>query len=345
MITEILRPNENVISKAVEILNNGGVVAIPTETVYGLAGDARNARAINKIFKVKGRPQDNPLIAHISDLEMLKKVTNNICADVLKLAKAFWPGPLTIILPKSDYICKETCAGLNSVGVRMPQNETTREIINRCGYPLAAPSANLSGKPSPTNANDVKEDLNGKIPLIIDDGECAAGVESTVLSMLDEKPIVLRPGIITANDIEKVLGKKVAIAKYITEDIKAGEKVLSPGMKYKHYSPKADITIVKGNLQDVANFVNKHLEKNTFVLCFDGEERYFKTKCVGYGAKGNAIEQAHNIFSALRTLDKLGAVKVFARCPEDNGVALAVYNRLIRSAGFKIVELGKTQAD
>lgn len=339
MKTEIVNADERSISKAVSLLGLGEVVALPTETVYGLAGDATNPSAIKKIFDAKGRPQDNPLIVHISNLDMLFKVAKTVSVDALKLAKAFWPGPLTIVVPKSDYVCKETCAGLDSVGVRMPSNEIARKVIDKFGKPFAAPSANLSGKPSPTDAETVFEDMNGKIPLIIDGGTCDAGVESTVVSVLNDTPIVLRPGVITAEDMQRVLDKPVEIAKAITQEVKSNEKVLSPGMKYKHYAPKANVTILSGTLESFVKFVKKNRRDGVFVLCFDGEEKLFDVPAVPYGAVDDEKAQAHNLFSALRQLDKLGAKEVFARCPKNSGISLAVYNRLIRSAGFKIIEI------
>ncbi len=339
METQLLNANEVSIKLACELLEKGEVVGLPTETVYGLAGDARNSNAIKKIFEAKGRPGDNPLIVHIADMNMLYGIVSHIPEDAKKLAKVFWPGPLTIIMPKGSLVANETCAGLDSVGVRMPSNPIAHEIIKRSKIPFAAPSANLSGKPSPTTANDVFIDMNGKIPLIIDGGTCNAGVESTVVSVLEDTPVLLRPGVVTASQIEQVLGKKVVIAKAITEGVKSDEKVLSPGMKYKHYAPNAEITILSGNLQKFADYVREHETNDTFVLCFEGEENHFDVPAITFGSHDDPNSQAHELFSALRKLDKLGAKNVFAREPKKDGVSLAVYNRLIRSAGFKIIKL------
>lgn len=339
METKLLKPSDESINLACELLKKGEIVAIPTETVYGLAGDSRNGEAIKKIFEAKGRPADNPLIVHISNMNMLKGIVREIPEDAKILAKNFWPGPLTIIMPKGDKICNETCAGLDSVGVRMPSNPIAHEIIEKSGVPFSAPSANLSGKPSPTNAEDVFVDMNGRIPLIIDGGECQAGVESTVISVLTDTPTILRPGIITKEMISKALNKEVVVAKAVTEGVKKDEKVLSPGMKYKHYAPKAEVTILKGSIEKFKDYVESNKVKNTFVLCFDGEEKLFSVPAISYGKENDAKSQAHNLFSALRKLDETEAEIVFARCPETTGVALAVYNRLIRSAGFKIIEL------
>ena len=339
METKLLKPCKKSISLACSLLKNGEIFGVPTETVYGLAGDCRNENAIRKIFEAKGRPADNPLIVHIANMKMLDGIVREIPDDARVLAKHFWPGPLTIIMPKGKLVCSATCAGLDSVGVRMPANEIAREIIEKSGVPFAAPSANISGKPSPTNAGDVFADLNGKIPLIIDGGECSAGVESTVISVLTETPTILRPGVITPEMIEAVLNKKVAVAKAVTDGVKKEEQVLSPGMKYKHYSPNAEVVILKGSLEKFADYVKDHRKDGTCVLCFDGEEKLFTVPTVSYGLKNDANMQAHKLFSALRKLDAVNAKLVYARCPDSNGVALAVYNRLIRSAGFKIIEL------
>lgn len=339
METKLLDADESSINLACTLLKKGEIVGVPTETVYGLAGDARNPSAIKKIFEAKGRPNDNPLIVHISDMNMLKSLVSFVPDDAEKLAEAFWPGPLTIIMPKGKAVCNEVCAGLSSVGIRMPSHPIAHEIIKRSGVPFAAPSANLSGKPSPTTATDVLSDMNGKIPLIINGGECVAGVESTVVSVLSETPIILRPGVITDKDISKVLKKPVEVAKAITEEINTNEKVLSPGMKYKHYAPNAEITMLNGSLDAFIRYVNSHKTPDTFVLCFEGEEHLFDVKTITFGKADDPNSQAHNLFSALRKLDKQKAKIVYARTPEKTGVSLAVYNRLIRSAGFRIINL------
>lgn len=339
METKFLKANEESIALACKLLKQGEVVAVPTETVYGLAGDSRNGEAIRKIFKAKGRPADNPLIVHIASTDMLKGIVREISDDAKKLMNAFWPGPLTIIMPKGDAICEETCAGLDSVGVRMPANEIAHEIIKRSGIPFSAPSANLSGKPSPTNARDVFLDMNGRIPLIIDGGDSDAGVESTVIAVLGESPVILRPGIITKEMIEQVLGRTVSIAKAVTEGVKQDEKVLSPGMKYKHYAPNAEVIILKGSFEKYKDYIEKNHKEGTFALCFDGEGEKLSVPYVSYGHIDDPKEQAHELFTALRKLDEKNAKTVYARCPEITGVSLAVYNRLIRSAGFKIVLL------
>lgn len=339
METKLLKPTDENINLACTLLKAGEVVSVPTETVYGLAGDSRNPVAIKKIFEAKGRPSDNPLIVHIGNLSMLDGIVREFSDDAKKLANAFWPGPLTIVMPKGDKVCKETSAGLDSVGVRMPANKIAQEIINRSGVPFSAPSANISGKPSPTTATDVFEDMNGKIPLIIDGGISDAGVESTVISVLEKTPIILRPGIITKEDIESVLNKEVLVAKEVTKGVSADSIIRSPGMKYKHYAPNAKVTIVKGSLENFIDFVKNNKNKNTLVMCFDGEEKLMPVTALSYGKKDEPKSQAHNLFTVLRELDHKNAEQVFVRCPETEGVSLAVYNRLIRSAGFNIIEI------
>ena len=339
METKLLKATNEAIDLACELLKKGEVVGVPTETVYGLAGDSTNNEAIQKIFDAKGRPSDNPLIVHISNLEMLDGIVSAVNADAKTLAENFWPGPLTIIMPKGHKVCEKTTAGLDSVGVRMPSNEIARKIIEQSGIPFSAPSANTSGKPSPTTANDVFEDMNGKIPLIIDGGTSNAGVESTVISVLEETPVILRPGVVTKEMIESVLNKKVEIAKEVTAGVSDNAAVRSPGMKYKHYAPKAEVVILKGSLENFAKYIETHKTQNTYALCFDGEESFLSVPAIAYGNINDPEDQAHKLFSALRKLDSENASLVFARCPETTGVSLAVYNRLIRSAGFKIIEL------
>ena len=337
MQTKLLQDDNDALILASELIKNGDIVAIPTETVYGIAGNAFDDSAISKIFIAKGRPQDNPLIVHISDMKMLYDVASFVSDDVKKLAKEFWPGPLTMVVPKGDKVAKSTCAGLNSVGVRMPSSVFAHDLIVKSGVPFAAPSANISGKPSPTTAKDVYEDMNGRLPLIVDGGECLRGVESTVVSMLSDTPVLLRPGYVTKEDIEKVLNKPVAVASAVLSSTKEGDVVESPGMKYKHYAPKADVTIVEGEFEDFCKYALKNADKNTFCLVFDGEENLIDLPCVLLGKMDDASEQAHNLFKCLRRLDELGAKTVYARAPKKSGISLAVYNRLIRAAGFKVV--------
>ena len=339
METLLLKADENSIRYAGELLRRGEIVAMPTETVYGIAADCTDGNAVAKIFAAKGRPQDNPLIVHIASLDMLEGVVAAFPPQAQKLAAAFWPGPLTMILPRGERLCDATCAGLSSVGVRFPSHPVAQAVIRAAGVPLSAPSANLSGKPSPTNARDVFADMNGRLPLVLDGGDCTAGVESTVVSLLGEKPQILRPGYVTKEQMERVLGTEVLIAAAITHAVRADEKVLSPGMKYKHYAPDADLTLVKGDFATFRKYVGGMPAKNVWCLCFDGEEDALPVPALSYGGEGDGAAQAHRLFSALRELDRRGAKTVYVRCPAEDGVSLAVYNRLLRAAAFRVVDL------
>lgn len=325
---------EKALSESAKLIKSGEVVGIPTETVYGLAANALDENAVKKIYIAKGRPSDNPLIVHISDISELSALVAEIPEKVKIMAEKFWPGPLTMIMKKSDIIPNTTSGGLDTVAVRMPQSKYARAIIKACGVPLAAPSANLSGSPSPTNAKYVYDDMNGRIPLIIDGGKSKIGVESTVITFISEIPTVLRPGGVTVEEIRDTIGE-VRVDGAVLNELRDGETAASPGMKYKHYAPKADITILKGSLE---KFIEYTKGKDFFALVFEGEEKYFEN-AVTYGKPLDGISEANRLFDALRELDEKGAKTVYARCPELVGVGLAVYNRLIRSAGFNIIDL------
>ncbi len=339
MQTQLVQADSVGLQQAAHLLQQGEVVAIPTETVYGLAADATNGQAVKKIFAAKGRPQDNPLIVHIDSIDMWKTLVKEVTADALALAKAFWPGPLTIILPHSGSAAPEVCAGLDTIAVRMPSHPVARAIITQSGLPLAAPSANLSGSPSPTEARYVLEDMEGRIPLIVEGGSCEVGVESTVVTLAGEQPVLLRPGYITKEQLEAVLQKEVLVAGAVTQMLKADEIAASPGMKYKHYAPKAQVTILQASGKDYCDYLNKHAEQGVAALCYEEDVPYLKVPYVVYGKQEDAASQAKELFSALRHLDEMGAKEVYARCPATEGVALAVYNRLLRAAAFRVVQL------
>lgn len=333
--TKMLSSGENSIKEAVKLLKNGEVVGMPTETVYGLGANALDENAVRKIFTAKGRPADNPLIVHISDFEMIKPLVKEIPELAYKCAKEFWPGPLTMIMPKSDIIPSVTSGGLDSVGIRMPSHKTARAIIEKCGFPIAAPSANLSGSPSPTTAGHVFNDMNGRIPAIVDGGFSAVGVESTVISFENDAIRILRPGFISAEDLKEIT-PNVIIDKGVIAQLENGAVARSPGMKYKHYAPKADITIIDGNLDAFRSYVAKNKCNGLICMTFSDSD------CDGLGVRtlsyGDTDEkQAHLLFDTLRELDNIGAKKVFARCPRKDGVGLAVYNRLLRAAAFQVV--------
>ena len=339
MKTEILPAEGEAIAKAADLLRRGELVALPTETVYGIAADARNGAAVAKIFVAKGRPQDNPLIVHVTGPEMLPGLVSEVPERAQLLMAAFCPGPLTIIMPRGPEVAAECCAGLDTVGIRMPSHPVARAVIAQSGCAFAAPSANLSGKPSPTNAQDVFTDMDGRLPLILDGGECDWGVESTVVSVVGEKPTLFRPGHITLEDLERALGEEVEVSKAILEKLPEGAVVRSPGMKYKHYAPKADVTILKGSFDAYRDYIAAHAEDGVWALCFDGEEAQLPVPAISYGKEGDGISEAHNLFTVLRELDRKGAKTVYARCPLSDGVSMAVYNRLIRAAAFRVVEV------
>lgn len=336
MKTIYLKDDDESIKKAAEILKNGGLVAVPTETVYGLAANALNGEAVKKIFAAKGRPQDNPLIVHVSSVEEIEPLVEKIDERAYALAEKFWPGPLTVIMKKSSLIPNEVSAGLNTVAIRMPSNECARKIISASGLPLAAPSANASGRPSPTKAAHVIEDLDGKINAVVDGGESDVGVESTVITLVTDPPTLLRPGGVTPEQLSEVLGE-IQISHAVFEKLGEGEKVQSPGMKYKHYAPKAQVTLIKGTFEQYKKFL--FAQKDTVcAVCFTGEGKNFE-KYVEYGTENDDLSQAHGIFDALREVDAMGCQRAFVRCPSLSGVGLAVYNRLLRSAAFRVIDL------
>ena len=334
-----LKPSqdENALKEAAEYLKEGEIVAIPTETVYGLAANALNEEAVAKIYEAKGRPSDNPLIVHVCNMKMWGELVEEITEDAKLLADKFWPGPLTIILPKSSKVPMKTTGGLDTVAVRMPSHKDTLRLIELSNLPIAAPSANLSGLPSPTTAEHCVRDLNGKIPLILDGGICNVGIESTVVTLAGEKPVLLRPGKITAEELSEALGKEVSIASAVINPLKEGEKVSSPGMKYKHYSPKAKVILVKGSLEGFKKKFEDSPE-GTYALVFSGEEKNFTKNTIPYGFEHDPDSQGRTIFALLREMDDLGAKLVLVRCPHEDE-ALGVYNRLIRAAAFKIEEV------
>ncbi len=330
--------NPGDIKAVAEILKNGGLAAIPTETVYGLAANAFNAESCANIFKAKGRPGDNPLIVHISNMEMLSDIVSEVPESAKLLAEKFWPGPLTIIMKKSEKIPAVTSANLPTVAVRFPAHPVARAIIEEAKLPLAAPSANLSGSPSPTTFEHCVHDLMGRVEGIIDGGASSVGVESTIISLAGEKPVLLRPGFVTLEELRETLGE-VELSHAVLEKLEEGEKVLSPGMKYKHYAPKAKVTLIKAPSKEYIKYVNEHQDEEVYALCFDEEAAMLKTKAVTYGSEFSDSEQAEHIFDALRILDEKGAKRVYAHSPKVTGIGLAVYNRLIRAAGFDVIEL------
>lgn len=336
-VAKVDKNSLNILNEASMLLNSGALVAFPTETVYGLGANALNGQACKSIFEAKGRPSDNPLIVHVSTPSDAEKIayTSEL---YYKLAEKFMPGPLTIILPKRDIIPSEVTAGLDTVAIRCPKNEIARALIKAAGIPIAAPSANASGRPSPTSAAHVYNDLNGKIPLILDGGDCDLGVESTVISIKDDKIILLRPGSVTPKMLEDVSGN-VKIASAVKEELKAGEVALSPGMKYKHYAPRASLYLIDDRYIDFVEFTKeKQKTENCAIMCYDEEITYLENKnLLPVGKKQDIKRQTKLLFNLLRQADDLEVDTVYAHLPSDNGESLAIYNRMIRACAHRVL--------
>ena len=324
------------INDAAHILANGGLVVFPTETVYGLGGNALDAEAAKKIYAAKGRPSDNPLIIHIAAPEDAEKYcyTNEI---YYRLADAFMPGPLTVILPKKDVIPYSVTGGLPSVAVRCPSHPIASALISALKAPIAAPSANISGKPSPTCAEYVVEDMNGRVDMIIDGGECDIGLESTIVKIEDDGLILLRPGGITCDALSCVC-ENVKIADAVIGSLGANERPLSPGMKYRHYAPSSPFILINGSDEDKLEFLlSATKNENCAVLCYDEELPLLGTKnTVPIGSRNDLEHQAKALFSALRIADKLNANVIYGHLPPMEGLGLALYNRMIRAAAHTI---------
>lgn len=344
MNTLLLSPSPETYSRASDILVGGGLVAFPTETVYGLGANALDRNAVLSIFAAKGRPADNPLIVHIHDRSQLEPLC--IVPDrAVPLMEAFWPGPLTILCEKKPAIPDEVTAGLPTVAMRMPSHPVAHAMLQACDLPVAAPSANSSGRPSPTTAAHVMEDMNGKVPLIIDGGMCDVGLESTVLDLCHGEPVILRPGGITQEMISFVLGCEVAVAGSVLRPLKENETALSPGMRYKHYAPKALVTLVEGPEDRVVPLLRKLCEeqaalgKKCCVLCFS-EHMEELSSCNPHdiGSFSSPSEIAHRLFDILRQLDEEGMETVFSEVIPPEGVGLAVMNRLGRAAAFRTIQ-------
>ena len=334
-ITDIVA-QENDLARAASLLRDGGLVVFPTETVYGLGGDATRDEAAKKIYAAKGRPSDNPLIIHIanpSDAERYA-VTNEL---YYRLAKAFMPGPLTVILPRRESIPTSTTGGLDSVAVRCPAHPVAHKLIELCGFPIAAPSANLSGKPSPTSAAHVAQDMDGRVDMIIDGGESEIGLESTIVKIVDDGLILLRPGGITCDALSLVCDN-VAVADAVLHQLAENERPISPGMKYRHYAPTAPLILLSGKDEDVLAYIQQETStRKCAVLCYN-EEFDALNNCILFpiGQKNDLATQAHKLFAALRDADGTDAEIIYAHLPPQNGLGLALYNRLIRAAAHTI---------
>jgi len=346
--TEILKihdPEKDIaaLKRAAEFIRDEEVVAFPTETVYGLGANAWSAGAALKVFAAKGRPADNPLIVHICDMAQLDEICTGMPEMAKKLAAAFWPGPLTMVLAKKQTIPSEVTAGLDTVAVRFPAHPVAHALIKEAGVPIAAPSANLSGKPSPTIFSHVRDDMMGRVAAIIDGPGAEIGVESTVVSFEDDNVRLLRPGGITPEDIHDCLGCEVIIDRAVTGKIDDTEKVSSPGMKYRHYAPSCPLTVVDAPIDSFISYVKHHSDgKKVGILCFDGEENLFPGyEVLTFGNEGDAASQANALFTAIRDLDQKHPDLIFAREAEAGGVGIAVRNRLHKAAGFAIIRPNK----
>ena len=323
---------------AAQLLRDGELVAIPTETVYGLGANGLDEEAVAKIFKAKGRPQDNPLILHVAESRDMERFCHSIPEAAYRLAERFWPGPLTMVLPAKDIVPLSTRAGLPTVAVRCPDCAITREIIRLAGVPVAAPSANISGKPSTTTAEHVLHDHDGRIAAIVDGGPCRVGVESTIVDLTADRPRLLRPGGITPEQLTEVLGDLV-VDKAVTAQIDKDAVVKAPGMKYKHYAPQSEIVIVSGSREKAAAYIHRHFTEGERVLCFEEElPLYQNCNPLAYGKEAAVDTLSAGLFAALRELDDPTIVKIYARCPIGGGVAYAVQNRLKKAAAFHIID-------
>lgn len=327
------------VERAAAILARGGLVGIPTETVYGLGANGLDPEAVAHIFEAKGRPQDNPLILHVPSAEWLARYCADIPAAAYTLAERFWPGPLTMILRRKPVVPDAVTAGLDTVGMRCPAHPVCRAIIAAAGVPVAAPSGNTSGRPSPTNMADMLEDMDGKIDGIVDGGPCAVGVESTIIDLTEEPPRLLRPGGVTLEELRDALGE-VAVDPAVTRLMGAGEHPRAPGMKYRHYAPKAPVTVVKGDAAATAAYIRDHLGEGEGVVCFDEYAGLYAGHTVEkLGPAADKAAQARNVFDALRAFDGTDVTAIWSQCPDEGGIGLAISNRLNKAAGFHIVDL------
>lgn len=336
--------SHHIMKRAGEILQNGGLVAFPTETVYGLGADALNEEAAQKIYAAKGRPSDNPLIVHIADMEALGRIAESIPKEAKTLAEAFWPGPLTMIFRKKECVPSGTTGGLSTVAVRMPSDEIARELIRQGGGYIAAPSANVSGRPSPTTAQHVYEDMKGRIPMILDGGPVRIGLESTIVDLTEEHPVILRPGYITLSMIRSITGEAEVDRGLIADNSTVRPK--APGMKYRHYAPKAELTLVEGAEEAVVSKVNQ-LAKEKLAAGFrvgilgteETRGRYPHGIVRSVGARGQEEAIAHNLFAILREFDDLQVEYIFSESFSQDHLGQAIMNRLTKAAGYRKVQV------
>ncbi len=336
--------NLDKLSKYADMLKRGELVVFPTETVYGLGANCLDSAAVEKIFKVKNRPANNPLIAHISDISMLGVVAREVDDSLYPLFSAFWPGALTVVLPKTDIVPDIVTAGGDTVAVRCPSHPIASELIRLAGVPIVAPSANLSGRPSPTEFMHVFSDLKGKVSGIINGGSCDIGIESTVVLPTGKNALtVLRPGAITPEMLESK-GYSVTVDVNVLTPVEDGRPVASPGMLYKHYAPRAKMELVRGDDAAVKQYINdkiSHSDKKIGVLCFDGEKDDFDAYAIEYGNPDEPLTLSHNLFSSLRMFDETDVEMIYARVIAPTGVGLGIYNRMLRAAAFNVTNVGE----
>jgi len=340
-----MNPETKAIRVAARIIKKGGTVAFPTETVYGLGADALNPEAVLEIFKAKERPPDNPIIVHISSMGDVKRLASDIHGKVTELTQRFWPGPLTIVLKASEAVPRVTTGGLDTVAIRMPSHKVALALISESGVPIAAPSANLAGKPSPTKVDHVIEDLAGRVNLILDGGPTNVGLESTVIDMTTDPPVILRPGGTTSEDLRKVLGNIRLHPSVLARREIEIERALSPGMKYRHYAPKAEVILVEGEPDSIARKVKEIADefarkgKRVGILTFD-ESMSAYGQCVvkSLGSRGDLKTAARNVFSLLREFDGDGVDVIVSEGVSEKGLGLAVMNRLRKASGYRIIE-------
>ena len=332
--------DKNELKKQAKLLKEGKTVIFPTETVYGLGANALDEDAVKKIYEAKGRPSDNPLIVHIYDKEEIYNLAKDINEKAEIIMEKFWPGPITIILNKKEIVPYRTSGGLGTVAVRMPSHLIAREIIKQAGVPIAAPSANISGRPSPTKADHVYEEMNGRVSGIVLGGDSNFGLESTVLDVTTETPMILRPGSITKEDLEEVIG--TVLIDPSLEKKEDNKKAKAPGMKYTHYSPDADVYIVSGKPQDIIDKINSLVDENnekglkTGVMCLEENKHNYKCEVVSLGS--SLEEVGSNLFDVLRQMDKMNIDVVYSEEFPSKGVGQAIMNRLLKSAGYKIIK-------
>ncbi len=342
--------DENILKRAGDIIKHGGLVAFPTETVYGLGADGLKEQAAKKIYEAKGRPSDNPLILHIADIESLKELAVDIPESAYTLAKAYWPGPLTMVLKKSSKVPYGTTGGLDTVAIRMPKDEIALALIKASGCYIAAPSANTSGRPSPTMAKHVLEDMDGKLELILDGGQVGIGIESTIVDLTSETPMILRPGYITKEMLEALLGPVCVDSAILAKNKDKNVKPKAPGMKYKHYAPKGDLTVFQGDIKKVVDHINEltkdklSVGETVGIIATEETKAYYTQGIVKtIGSRKDEESIAHGLYAVLREFDDLQVDIIYGESFKEDGFGQAIMNRLLKAAGYQIVKLKETE--